>query len=242
MSARWIRRMATVAMAGGLLLTGGAAAQATEAPVDPAPGGGLLSDLLDPTGGLDLDDGPAADPAEVVPSGGPAMPAVPDVPGPEDAQERPDETPANPTTQSSGPVPRATSSAPSLPASTQGATVLGRVPRSGGPDLPLGNIAGLGDLAPADLLGGGLQPDGAISAPADVLPGARTLPAPLAPDDAPANGLPAGGTSVPVTGTGDRPPPADDNDNDDAADDDGTGSGRDFTDGRPVAGEDTDFD
>jgi hypothetical protein len=237
MSARWTRRIATIGLAGGLLLTGAAAARATEAPVDPVPVGGLLSDLLDPTGGLDLDR-PGAGPADVVPSGGPA---TPDTPRTDDHRERPDETRATPTAQNSGPAPGATSSAPSRPASSQVATVLGRVPRSGGPDLPLGNIAGLGDLAPADLLGGGLQPDGATSAPADVLPGARTLPAPLAAGDAAANGLPAGGTAVPVTGTGDRPAPGDDND-DDAADDDGTGSGRDFTDGRPVAGEDTDFD
>ncbi len=236
MSARWTCRIATVGMAGALLLTGGAA-QATEAPVDPAPVGGLLSDLLDPTGGLDLDEGPDAGPADVVPSGGPATPVLP---GTDEAQERPDETRATPTAQGSRPVPGAPSAEPSRATSPQVATVLGQVPRSGGPDLPLGNIAGLGDLAPADLLGGGLQPDGAISAPADVLPGARTLQAPLAPDDAAANGLPAGGTAVPVTGTGDRPTPADDND--DAADDDGTGGGRDFTDGRPVAGEDTDFE
>ncbi len=192
------------------------------------------TNLLDPTGGLDLDDGPVAVPADVVPTGGPG---TPDRPGTHDAPERPDETRATPTTRTSSPAPGATSSAPSRPASSQVATVLGRVPSSGGPDLPLGDIAGLGELTPADLLGGGLQPDGAISAPADALPRAQTLPAPLAADDAAANGLPAGGTAVPVTGTGDRPSPADHDNTDD-----GTGRDRDFTDGRPIAGEDTDVD
>jgi hypothetical protein len=205
------------AVAGGFLLLGAAPAHAD---VVPGPAGGLLSALggdgqglgLDPAGGLNLESplgGPLTDikPGQNSADVSPAADVLPAGVFPATADR------TREADQATGRRPAA-ARPPVLSGLTGGSTGSGLTSASSGGRTTRSG-SGLGGLIPAELLGGGLTPDGRTAAttasresalfdggvpllgglggllPANESP--RTLPAPG--DDTPA-GMPAGGTPV----------------------------------------------
>jgi hypothetical protein len=262
------------AVAGGLLLLGGAPAHADD---QPAPAGGVLGGLLnpaggvDPTGGLDLDSPLGGKVVKVKPGTnspdltGAVGDAVPASDGRPMARTGLGDQPANRT-----PARAATGGGAAKPALPAADVVSEALPTPGGVpalgDLPVGNLLGgglplIGGLMPdgrtpsavpavreSGLLGGGVPLLGGLL-PDDT---ARTLPAFGETPDA--SGMPGGGTPVPADDTTrpavDEPPastPADAGPGDDTTRlheepvDDEAKSKRPFSDGRPVAGEDTEY-
>jgi hypothetical protein len=251
------RYLIVAAAAGGLLLLGGAPAYADQDPAGP------LGGLLDPAGGVNLEN-PLGDSPVIKVKPGTNTPALPTLPG----------APAAPT---EGGLPSARTglggAKPARPAEPAADVVKSlRDDDFAVADVPVGDLlngGGLTGLMPdgsapggpapvaskeSGLLGGGVPLLGGLGG---LLPEpARTLPADV-PD---ASGMPGGGTAVDPADTGtDKPagpdpaassPAAEPQPNGPGDDDkrlheepidDEAGGGRTFSDGRPVAGQDPDY-
>jgi hypothetical protein len=250
------RYLIVAAAAGGLLLLGGAPAYADQDPAGP------LGGLLDPAGGVNLEN-PLGDSPVIKVKPGTNTPALPELPS----------TPA-PT---EGGLPSARTglggAKPARPAEPAADVVKSlRDDDFAVADVPVGDLlngGGLPGLMPdgsapggpapvaskeSGLLGGGVPLLGGLGG---LLPEpARTLPADV-PDT---SGMPGGGTAVDPADTGtDKPAGPDPAASSPAAEpqpggpgdddkrlheepiDDEAGGGRTFSDGRPVAGQDPDY-
>jgi hypothetical protein len=223
-----MRKYLLAAAAGGLLLLGAAPAHADEAPAAP----GLLSGLLDPAGGISpanglhvdkpLGDTPLVDvdPGDNTPSVVPTLPAEGTTPAARTGlgNAEPDDRSARAAADGTNSPTPATDDAP-LDAAPVADRLGGGLPLLDGL-LPDGRAT---DLPATDreagLLGGGLPLLGGLLPEGP----ARTLPADAG-DEPDVTGMPAGGAAVPASA-----PAA------------GEDSGRTFSDGRPVAGPDPDY-
>ncbi|GAA0815050.1 hypothetical protein [Spirilliplanes yamanashiensis] len=248
----WYRTMGTVGVAGGFLLLSGAAAQADPgAPAQPQPLTGVLGGLLGPTDGLTGSLG--GNPANGLMPGDDVVPGVVD--GPYLVPPPTMETRGN--VAGDAPAGRAATDAVDpaglagrLPAGPAASVVSPLAPATGGGVPVLGDLTGL--------LGGGLLPTGDLLsgggvAPADQVPaligdamaarqpelfgapgllgslpllGGAAPAAPAAPAARPVTTLPADTSGMPSGGRHVAPEAP---------------SGRAFSDGRPVAGEDTEY-
>ena len=250
------------AAAGGLLLLGGAPAYADD---NPAPAG--LVGGLDPAGGLSLDSPLGDSPLVDVKPGKNSVPAAPQTPSVRSLPTVPSS--ATGVSSSENDLPGARTglggAAPDLPAAE---VVGGALPQSGGGPLgalPVGNLLGGGRSLIGGLLPNGQVPlapatareSGLLGEGAPLLGGLGGLGGLLPPStgaaDRDVTGMPAGGTAVDPPATGPAPAspataapagagPGDDRKrlHEEPIDNEASG-GRTFSDGRPVAGTDPDY-
>ena len=244
----WYRTMSTVGVAGGFLLLSGAAAQADPgAPAQPQPLTGVLGGLLGPTDGLTGSLG--SNPTSGLMPGDDVVPGVVDgpyvVPPPtmetrgNVAGDAPAGRAATDPTGLTGQLPTGPAASvvsPLAPATGGGAPLLGDLSGLlGGGLLPTGDLLSGGGVAPGDqvpaVIGDAMtarQPELFGAAP-DLLGSLPLLggASPAAPATTlPATTLPADTSGMPSGGRHAAPEAP---------------SGRSFSDGRPVAGEDTEY-